>query len=511
MEPSSVSPSGRGGPRRRSPAAVAARLLTALAAVAATALTWSAAPSQAATSQPCDIYASGGTPCVAAHSTVRALYGSYTGNLYQVRRSSDNTTRNIGVLAAGGRADAAAQDSFCAGTSCVITVIYDQSGHGNNLAYQGPGGAGGQDTPAGATRESLTVGGDKVYSLYINAGNSYWRDGHLTGVPTGSAPEGMYMVTSGTHVNSGCCFDYGNSETTRKADGAGAMDAIYFGTSCWFGGCSGTGPWVQADLEWGLYPGGSSSWNPNQRAFTSKYVTAMLKNNGTSRFAIKGGNTQSGGLTTLWDGALPNGYSPMKKQGAIVLGSGGDCCATNTNQSAGTFYEGAIAAGYPSDATENAVQANLVAAGYGSGGNSTGIPTGWARVTNVATGLVLDSGGNVASGSALKQWNWDGSTNLQWQLVDLGNGYYRLNNRTNGMVADSWGDATNGAYCKQAAWNGGNNQQWKLNSLGNGQYQIVNRGTGTALDSGGTTTAGSNVKLWAPVSSPNLAWTLTGV
>ncbi|MEV4328156.1 arabinofuranosidase catalytic domain-containing protein [Microbispora rosea] len=319
-------------------------------------------------SKPCDIYASGGTPCVAAHSTTRALFRSYSGNLYQVRRSSDNATRNIGVLTAGGSADAGAQDSFCAGTTCVITVVYDQSGRGNDLWYQGssvvPGST--QSKPAIATTESLSVGGNKAYSLYINPGNSYWRDGHLTGVPTGTAPEGMYMVTSGTHVNSGCCFDYGNSETTRKADAAGAMDAIYFGTSCWFGGCSGSGPWVQADLEWGLYPGGSSSWNPNQRAFTSKFVTATLKNNGTSRFAIKGSNAQSGSLYTLYDGGLPSGYSPMKKQGAIVLGSGGDCCKPGggANLSAGTFYEGAMVSGYPSDATENAVQADIVAAGY---------------------------------------------------------------------------------------------------------------------------------------------------
>ncbi|UWE13865.1 arabinofuranosidase catalytic domain-containing protein [Actinacidiphila bryophytorum] len=319
-------------------------------------------------SGPCDIYNSGGTPCVAAHSTVRALYGSYSGSLYQVRRSSDSATRNIGVLAAGGYADAAAQDSFCANTSCVITVVYDQSGRGNDLWYQGssqvPGSS--QSSPAKATSESLTAGGNKAYSLYINPGNSYWRDGHLTGVPTGSAPEGAYMVTSGTHVNNGCCFDYGNSETTRKADAAGAMDAINFGTQCWFGGCSGSGPWVQADLEWGLYPGGSQSWNSNQRAFTSKFVTAMLKNNGTSRFALKGGNAQSGSLTTLWDGGLPSGYSPMKKQGAIVLGSGGDCCKPGggANLSAGTFYEGAVVAGYPSDATDAAVQANITAAGY---------------------------------------------------------------------------------------------------------------------------------------------------
>jgi hypothetical protein len=317
---------------------------------------------------PCDIYASGGTPCIAAHSTVRALYGAYAGRLYQVRRASDNTTRDIAVLTAGGTANAATQDSFCAGTSCVVTVVYDQSGRGNDLWYQGstvvPGST--QSRPASATSESLTVGGSKAYSLYINPGNSYWRDGHLTGVPTGSAPEGMYMVTSGTHVNSGCCFDYGNSETTRAADAAGAMDAINFSTQCWFGGCSGSGPWVQADLEWGLYPGGSQSWNPNQRALPHKFVTAMLKNNGTTRFAIKGSNAQSGSLITMWDGSLPSGYSPMRKQGAIILGSGGDCCKPGggANLSAGTFYEGAMVAGYPSDATDNAVHANIVAAGY---------------------------------------------------------------------------------------------------------------------------------------------------
>ncbi|MFC6086264.1 beta-L-arabinofuranosidase domain-containing protein [Sphaerisporangium aureirubrum] len=141
------------------------------------------------------------------------------------------------------------------------------------------------------------------------------------------------------------------------------------------------------------------------------------------------------------------------------------------------------------------------------GGGST--PTGWVRISNVTTGLVLDSGGNVASASALKQWNWDGSTNLQWQLVDLGSGWYRIVNRTNGMVADSWGNSANGANCLQGPWNGGNNQQWRLNSTGNGRYQIINRGTGTALDGAGTTTVGSTVKLWTPNASTNNQWTIT--
>jgi alpha-L-fucosidase len=144
-------------------------------------------------------------------------------------------------------------------------------------------------------------------------------------------------------------------------------------------------------------------------------------------------------------------------------------------------------------------------------GGGSSIPTGWVRLTNVTTGLVLDSGGNVAFGSVLKQWNYDGSPNLQWQLVDLGNGHYRIVNRTNGMVADSWGATGNGPSARQAPWNGGNNQQWRLTNLGNGRFQIINRGTGTCLDSGGVATVGSTVKLWTPDSSTNLQWTISAV
>ncbi|MFE9672475.1 arabinofuranosidase catalytic domain-containing protein, partial [Microbispora bryophytorum] len=155
---------GRVVRRPSSPARVAGRMVAMLATVAATALTWSAAPSQAATSQPCDIYAAGGTPCVAAHSTTRALYGNYNGSLYQVRRSSDNATRDIGVLSTGGVANAATQDAFCANTTCLITIIYDQSGRNNRLTQAPPGGfngpaAGGYDNLANAAAAPITVGG----------------------------------------------------------------------------------------------------------------------------------------------------------------------------------------------------------------------------------------------------------------------------------------------------------------------------------------------------------------
>ena len=315
--------------------------------------------------QPCDVYSAGGTPCVAAHSTTRALYGSYNGALYQVRRSSDNTTRDVGLLSAGGFANAATQDSFCSGTTCVITIIYDQSGRGNNLTQAPPGGfngpaAGGFDNLANATAAPTTINGHKAYGVFVAPGTGY-RDNNTTGIATGDQPEGMYAIFDGTHFNGGCCFDYGNAERNSRDNGNGTMEAIYFGNIKVWGFGSGNGPWVMADLENGLYSGVNAGLNSGDPTVNNRYLTAIVKG-GANQWAIRGANAQSGGLSTFYSGPRPNvaGYNPMHKEGAIILGIGGD----NSNGSAGTFYEGVMTSGYPSDATENAVQANVVAAGY---------------------------------------------------------------------------------------------------------------------------------------------------
>ncbi|MEW2560345.1 alpha-L-fucosidase [Streptomyces sp. BK205] len=136
-------------------------------------------------------------------------------------------------------------------------------------------------------------------------------------------------------------------------------------------------------------------------------------------------------------------------------------------------------------------------------------PSTYFQVLNVTNGLALDSGGNVASGSNLKQWAWDGSPNLQWQAVEVGGGYYKLVNRTNGMVADGWGTTDNGSPAREAAWNGGSNQQWQITHRGDGRYSIANRTTGLVLDGGGNVSSGSVTKQWTYGSSTNLLWTFT--
>lgn len=197
---------------------------------------------------PCDIYASGNTPCVAAHSTTRSLYSGYNGPLYQVKRSSDSTTTDITPASTGGVADSSIQDSFCSGTSCVITIIYDQSGRNNHLTQAPPGGNGygnggnGYDELADATAAPVTLGGQKVYGTYISPGMGY-RNDQTNGVATGDDPEGMYAVFDGTHSNDGCCFDYGNAETSNDDTGNGHMEAIYFGSNTAWGKGAGSGPW----------------------------------------------------------------------------------------------------------------------------------------------------------------------------------------------------------------------------------------------------------------------------
>ena len=89
----------------------------------------------------CDLYVSGRTPRDAAHSTTRALCSAYNRRLYQVSRGSDSAAKDITPLFSGGVANAAAQDSFCANTTCLITIMCGQYSQGNHLIQAPPGGA----------------------------------------------------------------------------------------------------------------------------------------------------------------------------------------------------------------------------------------------------------------------------------------------------------------------------------------------------------------------------------
>jgi hypothetical protein len=70
-------------------------------------------------------------PNAAAAYSVRKLRTLYTGSAIQVRRSSDNTTQDIGFTALG-NLDTSALTSFCGSGNGFVTTWYDQSGNANN-------------------------------------------------------------------------------------------------------------------------------------------------------------------------------------------------------------------------------------------------------------------------------------------------------------------------------------------------------------------------------------------
>ncbi|MFJ3799372.1 arabinofuranosidase catalytic domain-containing protein [Streptomyces sp. NPDC090088] len=445
------------------------------------------AASQAAGSLPCDIYAAAGTPCVAAHSVTRALLASYDGPLYQVTRVSDGATADIGTLAQGGYANAAAQDAFCATSGgCRVTRIYDQSGRHNDLTPGPAGTAGmGDDRGADASEIAVSAGGHKVYGLWISPGVGYRYTGVASGVAVNGRPEGAYMVASGTHVGSACCFDYGNAERTPADTGNGHMDAVSIATTCYFAPCTGNGPWVEADLENGMFQGDNGS-NTANLGNSSTFVTAVLKNNGQTRYALKGGDSQSGGLSTWWDGALPTrgGYQPMQQEGGIILGIGGD----NSNWNRGTFFEGVMVSGYPTDAAENAVQANIVSVGYGG---ETDVPNGPQGTITGPGGTCVDVAADDTgtNGAAVQLWdcqtyaedqhwthNPDGSLSTLGRCLDIEN-----NGTAGGAKLELWDcDGVGG-------------QKWVQQADGS----LLNPQSGRCLDSpSGATANGTRLQIW---------------
>lgn len=350
---------------------------------------------------PCDLYAAS-TPCVAAFSTVRVLLSTYKGPLYQVRKGGMNnvfkgnqpagtgggttggTTQDIGATA-DGFADSAAQDAFCGTATCTVSKLYDQSGKGNDL-IEAPAGTyePGPDYEVPATH-SVMVGGHKVYSMYFpnppslpsgSAPSGYgYRNNKTSGMPTGSAAQGVYMLADGTHTGNGCCFDFGNAETNNGNGPTGDMAALNLGTSYWGQG-AGSPPWFEGDFEAGVWAGGSScptpgsgqltcsgrqanSQNPSMKGIA--FAFGILKTGTTNSmpsYVIKVANAASGSLTTAYSGVAP---AKWMLQGSVLLGTGGD----NSNSSWGTFYEGAITAGQPSDTTDQAILENVMAVGYG--------------------------------------------------------------------------------------------------------------------------------------------------
>jgi non-reducing end alpha-L-arabinofuranosidase len=336
--------------------------------------------------KPCDIYAAASTPCIGAYSRVRALSSTYTGPLYQVRRGAANPTQNTGAggetqdigMLANGFADKAAQDAFCGAQPCSVSVLYDQSGQGNNLTvakagcYTGT--ASEDDYESSATDGQVTASGNPVYGLFMRNHEGY-RNNAAMNTPTGEAPMGIYEVAAGTalrpQVQTGCCWNFGIASRDNCYGPTGMMNALFFGRAYWGEGAP-PGPWFMGDFEAGVWAGGTNGGigreaelgdfdiNMANPSMTMNYAFGILKS-APNNYALRMGDAQQGDLTTAYDGPTPRAMTRWQMEGGIILGIGGD----NSNSTGGTFFEGAITAGRPSNETDEAVFRSVQAAGYG--------------------------------------------------------------------------------------------------------------------------------------------------
>jgi non-reducing end alpha-L-arabinofuranosidase len=312
---------------------------------------------------------------VAAYSMVRAIYKNYRGPVYQVRsKANTSSTKDVPLLEAGGIADSKVQDDFCATDGCTVSKIYDQSPKGNHLALTPDvywltltgttraGGGGRQKEADVKNNPKITVSGKPVYGLKFmgGQGNAY-RVLKPTGTAVADEPEYMYSVFDTTVYNGSCCNDFGNAETTGNPDSFASMEAIYYGNATMWGKGGGNGPWFSCDYEAVISPGKSGTDTSIPSISIKKFATFIIKGFSGGTISLKFGDAEKGPLTTQYEGARVNGTKTMKKQGSIILGTGGD----GSFYSTGVWFEGAMTAGCSSDkAVDDAIQANIVAAKF---------------------------------------------------------------------------------------------------------------------------------------------------
>jgi hypothetical protein len=121
-------------------------------------------------------------------------------------------------------------------------------------------------------------------------------------------------------------------------------------------------------------------------------------------------------------------------------------------------------------------------------------PAAWYAVVNKTSGKCVDArAAGTTNGTAIQQYDCNGSNAQQYQFATTSGGFVRINNRGNAaQVLDVSNVSTaDNALVQTWTYGGGNNQQWQPVSEGGGYYHFVNRNSGKCLDTPGASTANS--------------------
>ena len=130
-------------------------------------------------------------------------------------------------------------------------------------------------------------------------------------------------------------------------------------------------------------------------------------------------------------------------------------------------------------------------------------------IINRASGKGLDvRDGSRRDGANVQQWDFAGSPNQVWDVVERGSGQVAIINRGSGLALDvTEGAQQDGGNVQQYRFAGGRNQLWRLQR--NGAFmQIISVSSSRCLDvdAGRITENGTNVQQWGCSRQPNQEW-----
>jgi hypothetical protein len=304
---------------------------------------------------PCDVVPGG---CAEAYSVTRAMVASYTGPLFQLGRTSDKTTQNVGQTSAHA-ADLSTWSSFCGGSqsNCVVAKVYAEVHSGGNDLTPGVWktpwnpdcSAGGYTCAAKFTIESAT--GLPILTTVSPQEYALSGDNVATGINGGKTAMGIMYNGKPVANSVYCCGVIGLTHKYNASDthGTDFMLALAYG---WrdSGGCciavncgSSTSYCVGAEEE-----------EDNDLA---DYGTSPLAN----ALVVTQFDPTSNAVSTFLNGTQKFSHSPPKAQlnagTAIHLGGGGDLSQPDAVLMREAFFTNAVM----SSSTVTALKANAVA------------------------------------------------------------------------------------------------------------------------------------------------------
>ena len=296
--------------------------------------------------------------CAEAFSVTRAMVASYTGPLFQLGRTSDKTTLNIGQTSAHA-ADMTTWSAFCNGSqsNCVVAKIYAQVHSGSNDLTPGVWktpwnpdcSAGGYTCAAKFTLESAT--GLPILTTVSPQEYALSGDNYATGINGGAKAMGIMYNGKPVANSVYCCGVIGLTHKYNATDthGTDFMLALAYGWRDSGGCCIAVNCGTSTS-----YCVGAEEEEDNDLA---DYGTSPVAN----ALVVTQFDPTSNAVSTFLNGTQKFSHSPPKAQlnagTAIHLGGGGDLSQPDAVLMREAFFTNAVM----SSSTVTALKANAVA------------------------------------------------------------------------------------------------------------------------------------------------------